>query len=74
MHVQIGIKQCVMNKDSYILWHYRLGHISIAMIKRLVNDGVLSTLNFTDLILVWTTLKVNKTTSPRKVSRGVQLY
>ena len=37
-----------MNKNSSILWHQRLRHISIDIIKRLVNDRVLSTLNFTD--------------------------
>ena len=30
------------------MWHRRLCHISIDRIKRLVNDGVLSTLDFTD--------------------------
>ena len=46
-HVHIGTKWCVMNEDSSMLWHWRLGHISIQRIKRLVNDGVLSTLNYT---------------------------
>ena len=48
MHIQAGIKQCVMNENSSMLRHRRLGHISIDRIKRLVNDGVLSTLDFTD--------------------------
>ncbi|KAL6324389.1 hypothetical protein AAG906_012993 [Vitis piasezkii] len=48
LHVQTGIKICVVNEDSSTLWHRRLGHISIDRIKRLVNDGVLSTLDFTD--------------------------
>ena len=48
MHVHAGTKRCVMNEDSSVLWHQRLGHVSIDKIKRLVNDGVLSTLNFTD--------------------------
>ena len=48
LHVQTGIKRCVVNEDSSALWHQRLGHISIDKIKRLVNDGVLSTLDFTD--------------------------
>ncbi|KAA8523978.1 hypothetical protein F0562_010591 [Nyssa sinensis] len=48
MHVHTGIKRCVVNEDSSTLWHRRLGHISIEHIKRLVNDGVLSTLDFTD--------------------------
>ena len=37
-----------MNEDSSIFWHRRLGHISIDKIKRLVNDRVLSTLDFTN--------------------------
>ena len=36
-----------MNEDSSILWHWRLGHISIDRIKGLVNDKVLNTLDFT---------------------------
>ena len=48
MHVHIGTKRCVMNEDSSMLWHRRLGHIFIQIIKRLLNDGVLSTLDFTD--------------------------
>ncbi|RVW28514.1 Retrovirus-related Pol polyprotein from transposon TNT 1-94 [Vitis vinifera] len=48
LHVQTGIKRCVVNEDSSTLWHWRLGHISIDKIKRLVNDGILSTLDFTD--------------------------
>lgn len=43
IHVQARTKRCVMNEDSSILWHRRLGHISIDRIKRLVNDGVLNT-------------------------------
>ena len=48
LNVQTGIKRCVVNEDSSALWHQRLGHISIDKIKRLVNDGVLSTLDFTN--------------------------
>ena len=48
MHVHAGTKSCVMNEDFFMLWHCRLGHISQDRIKRLVDDGVLSTLDFTD--------------------------
>jgi len=41
-----GIKRYVMNEDSSMLWHWRLRHIFIEMIKILVNDGVLNTLDF----------------------------
>ena len=48
MHVNAGTKRCVMNEDSSMLWHHRLGHISQEWIKRLVDDGVFSTLDFID--------------------------
>ena len=48
MHVSTGLKRCIMNEDSSNLWHRRLGHISIERVKRLVKDGVLGTLDFTD--------------------------
>ena len=48
MHIHAGIKRCVINENSSILWHQRLCHISIERIKRLVNNGVLNTLDFTD--------------------------
>ena len=48
IHVQTGTKRCDINEDYSILWHQRFGHISINRIKRLVNDGVFSILNFTD--------------------------
>ncbi|CAM8984116.1 unnamed protein product [Rhodiola kirilowii] len=48
MHVSTGLKRCITNEESSMLWHRRLGHISIDRVKRLVKDGVLSTLDFTD--------------------------
>ena len=48
MHVTAGLKRYVMNEESSMLWHRRLGHISIERIKKLVNDGILSTLDFAD--------------------------
>ena len=48
MHVTTRLKRCVMSEESSMLWHRRLGHISIERMKKLVNDGVLSTLDFTD--------------------------
>ena len=48
MHVTDGFKRCVMNEASSMLWNQRLGHISIERMKKLVNDGVLSTLDFSD--------------------------
>lgn len=48
MHVSVSLKRCIMNEDSSLLWHRRLGHIFIERIKRLVKEGVLDTLNFND--------------------------
>ena len=63
-----------MNKDSSTLWHRRLGHISIDRIKRLVNDRILSTLDFTDFNTCVDCIKVNRPTSLKKVPIGVQPY
>jgi len=48
MHVSAGLKWCVVNEDSSMLWHQRLGHVSIEIIKRLVNDGIHSTFDIVD--------------------------
>ncbi|RVW57957.1 Retrovirus-related Pol polyprotein from transposon TNT 1-94 [Vitis vinifera] len=48
MEMRNIVAQLKKLEDSSTLWHRRLGHISIDRIKRLVNDGVLSTLDFTD--------------------------
>ena len=69
MHVQVGIKRCVMNEDSSILWHLRLGHISIERIKRLVNDRVLSVLDFTDFDTYVNYIKGKQT---NKLKKGVK--
>ncbi|RVW67331.1 Retrovirus-related Pol polyprotein from transposon TNT 1-94 [Vitis vinifera] len=66
MHVHIGTKRCVMNEDSSMLWHRRLGHISIQRIKRLVNDGVLSTLDFTDFHTCVDCIKGKQTNKSKK--------
>ena len=28
LHTHIGNKRCIMNQDSSILWHRRLGHLN----------------------------------------------
>ncbi|RVW29936.1 Retrovirus-related Pol polyprotein from transposon TNT 1-94 [Vitis vinifera] len=67
LHVQTGIKRCVVKEDSSTLWHRRLGHISIDRIKRLVNDGVLSTLDFIDFETCVDCIKGKQT---NKLKRG----
>ena len=66
LHVQIGIKSCVINEDSTILWHRRLGHISIDRIKRLVNDGVLSIVDFTDFEICVDCIKGKQTNKSKR--------
>jgi len=48
IHIHTRIKICFINENFSMLWPRRLGHISIERIKRLVNDRVLNTLDFTD--------------------------
>ena len=66
MHVHAGTKHCVVNKDSSMLWRRRLGHISQERIKRLVNDGVLSTLDFTDCETCIDCIKGKQTNKSKK--------
>ena len=58
-----------MNENSSILWHQRLGYISIEEIKRLVNDGVFSTLEFTDFDTYMDCIKGNQTNKTKKVAK-----
>ena len=55
-----------MNEESSMLWHQRLRHISIDRIKRLVNDGVLSTLDFTDCETCISCIKGKQTNKSKK--------
>ena len=56
-----SIKQSVMNEESSLLWHWRLGHIFIQRIKKLVNEGVLSSLwTLPTLRHVWIEFKESK--------------
>ena len=55
-----------MNKDSSMLWHSRLEHISIEGIKKLVDDRVLSTLDFTDFDTCVDCIKGKQTKKSKK--------
>ncbi|KAL0313497.1 UNVERIFIED_CONTAM: hypothetical protein Sradi_5749000 [Sesamum radiatum] len=67
-----GIKRCVMNEDSSVLWHRRLGHISIERIKKLVNDGVLNTLDFTDFDTCVDCIKGKQTNVSKKGAKEAE--
>ena len=66
LHVHIGTKRCNINEDSSMLWHRRLGHISIDRNKRLVKDGVLSTLDYTDFETCVDCIKGKQTNKSKK--------
>ena len=61
-----GIKQSVMNEESSLLWHRRLRHISIQIIKSLVNEGVLTSLDFTDFETCLDCIKGKQTNKSKK--------
>jgi len=66
MHIQTGIKKCNINKNSSMLWHHRLGHISIERNKRLVKDVLLNTLDFVDFKTCVDYIKGKQTSMSKK--------
>ncbi|KAH9668655.1 Integrase catalytic domain-containing protein [Citrus sinensis] len=69
MHGNIGVKRSALNEQSSMLWHMRLGHISIERIKRLVNDGALEALDFTDFGTCVDYIKGKQTNKTKKGAR-----
>ena len=65
INITIGTKRCIMNDDSS-LWHQRLGHISIKRIKGLVNERVLSALDFTNFETCVDCIKGKQTNKSKK--------
>jgi hypothetical protein len=66
LHTDVGMKRSLMDQSSALLWHRRLGYISIERIKRLVNDGVLKALDFTNLGTCVDCIKGKQTTKTTK--------
>ncbi|KAF7844933.1 Retrovirus-related Pol polyprotein from transposon TNT 1-94 [Senna tora] len=62
----IGIKRCATNENSSMLWHRRLGHISLERVKRLVKEGVLNALDFTDFNTCIDCIKGKQTNKTKK--------
>ena len=74
MQVTAGLKRCVVNEESSMLWHQKLGHISIERMKKLVNDGVLSALDFADFETCVNCIKGKQTNkSKRGAKRSTNL-
>jgi len=66
MHVHTSIKKCIIDENSFKLWHQRLSHIFVDRIKRLVNEGVLNTLDFTDFETCVNCIKGKQTNKSKK--------
>ena len=61
----VGCKRAKMNLSSSMLWHKHLGHISRKRLERLVRDGVLSNLDFSDFEICVVFLKRKMTAKIR---------
>ncbi|RVW36414.1 Retrovirus-related Pol polyprotein from transposon TNT 1-94 [Vitis vinifera] len=61
-----GIKRKLMNENSSMLWHKRLGHISNQRIQRLVSDGILDPLDFSDFQVCIECIKGKQTNMKKK--------
>ena len=68
-----GIKRNVMTEESSLLWHQRLGHISIHRIKRLGNEGYSVLWTLLTLRHVWIALRESKPTNQKRVQQGVNI-
>ena len=66
----ISYKRSVMNEISSMLWHKRLGHISIERLKKLVKEGVLVALDFIDFGTCVDCIKGKQTT---KANEGASM-
>ena len=75
VHHNIGIKHSMLNESSAYLWHKRLGHISKERLERLVKNGILQNLDFTDLGLCVDCIKGKQTRHNKrtKATRSTQL-
>ncbi|RVW81995.1 Retrovirus-related Pol polyprotein from transposon TNT 1-94 [Vitis vinifera] len=61
-----GIKRKLMNENSSMLWHKRLGHISNQRMQRLVSDGILDPLDFSDFQVCIECIKGKQTNMKKK--------
>ena len=66
LHVSTrGAKRKLTDENSAALWHKRLGHISKRRIERLVSDGILGPLAFTDMDVCVDCIKGKQTNKRR---------
>jgi len=55
-----GTKRKIDNTQPGALWHRRLGHISKNRVERLVSNGILESIDFTNFDVVLNALKANR--------------
>ena len=74
LHHNGGIKRSLVDENSAYLWHKRLGHISKERMQRLINNEILSNLDFTDLEVCIDCIKGKQTKHTKKgATRSTQL-
>ena len=75
MHKSVGTKRKrnFMDEKSSMFWDRRLEHFSIERIIRLVNDGVLETLDFSDFGICVDCIKGKQTNKTKKCARSLEL-
>ena len=74
LYSNVGSKRGLINENSSILWHRRLGHISRERIKKLVKEGILQNLDFTDFHVCVDCIKGKQTKHTKKgVTRSNEL-
>jgi len=69
LHHNVGTKHSLIDENSSILWHRRLGHISKERSERLVNDEILPNLDFTDFDVCVDCIKGKQTKHTKKCAR-----
>ena len=74
LHCSIGTKRGLINENSSNLWHKKLGHISRKRLERLVKDGILPNLDFTNLGMCVDCIKGKQTKHTKKgATRSTEL-
>jgi hypothetical protein len=72
LHHNVGTKCSLINENSSILWHKRLGHISRERLKKLVKDEVLSNLDFIDFGVCVDCIKGKQTKHTKKGATRIE--
>ena len=70
IQVIMALKRKLINENSSMLWHRRLGHISNQHIQRLVSEGILDPLDFSDFQVCIECIKGKQTNIREKMPTG----